>query len=244
MFKLLRLSKSYPLFSEGVSFRVLDEVDLTVRPGSFIALMGPSGSGKSTLLNCLGMLDREYEGSYQIDGQEVSVLGDIEASHLRNQRIGFVFQSFHLFPELTALENVMVPMEYARRPFRERRIRAAELLERVGLADRMRHTPLELSGGQQQRVALARAFANQPDVILADEPTGNLDSASSQEVVAFLKAFTREGKSVVMVTHNPELVVEVDEIFVMDAGRLYRREAPPVYRRQRDRAEGEPGKFT
>lgn len=241
MIELRGLTKSYPQVTEGHPIKVLDGIDLTIRPGVLLALMGPSGSGKSTLLNCLGMLDREYGGHYLFDGIEVGGLGDVDASRLRNRRIGFVFQSFHLFPELTALENVMVPLEYARRPPHERRTRAAELLERVGLGHRLRHTPVELSGGQQQRVAIARALANRPDVVLADEPTGNLDLEAGQEVMALLQACTREGQSVVMVTHNPELAAIADEVCVMEGGRLHRRQAPPVYRRQKSREAADEG---
>ncbi len=229
------LSKSYA-FGDG-RIAVLKELNVSIARGAFVGIVGPSGSGKSTLLNCLGLLDREFEGSYRLGGVEVRALSDREASALRNRRMGFIFQSFHLFPMLSALENVMVPMEYAGTARSARKRRAEHLLERVGLGHRLGHTPLQLSGGEQQRVAIARALTNDPEVILADEPTGNLDQAVSREVMAILHELKAGGKALVMVTHNPELLEGLDAVYVMDEGRLFQRSSPlGTYRRQRSRS--------
>lgn len=181
----------------------LDHVDLTVTSGEFVALVGTSGSGKSTLLQLLGCLDRADGGSYKLDGDEVSTLSDVKLAGVRNQRIGFVFQSFHLLPRLRADENVALPLRYARWPEAKRLERAAELLDRVGLSDRRHHLPTELSGGQCQRVAVARALAADPPLLLADEPTGNLDRRSSEDVLKLFQELHAEGRTIVLVTHDP-----------------------------------------
>jgi len=189
----------------GDEIRALDGIDLSIVRGEFVAIMGPSGSGKSTLLNVLGALDRPDQGSYRLDEQDVSSLDDDAASDLRNRRIGFVFQSFHLLPRLSVLENVLLPQRYAATPDAQAPTRARELLARMGLAQRVDHRPGELSGGQLQRAAIARALLNQPALLLADEPTGNLDSKSARDVLALFGELNAAGQTVVMVTHDPDI---------------------------------------
>jgi putative ABC transport system ATP-binding protein len=191
----------------GDEIRALDGIDLSIARGEFVAVMGPSGSGKSTLLNVLGALDRPDEGSYRLDEQDVSSLDDDAASDLRNRRIGFVFQSFHLLPRLSVLENVLLPQRYAATPDDQASTRARELLARMGLAQRVDHRPGELSGGQLQRAAIARALLNQPALLLADEPTGNLDSKSARDVLALFGELNAAGQTVVMVTHDPDIAI-------------------------------------
>ncbi|HSM91536.1 MAG TPA: ABC transporter ATP-binding protein [Anaeromyxobacteraceae bacterium] len=189
----------------GLEVRALRGVSLEVRRGDFVAIMGPSGCGKSTLMNVIGTLDRPTAGAYRIGGDEVGALTDEQLSRLRNRRIGFVFQAFHLLPLLTAEENVELPLVYAEEPPPDARARARAALARLGLGDRGHHRPGELSGGQQQRVAIARALVTDPDVIVADEPTGNLDSRASLEVMAVLQELWRQGKTIVLVTHEPDV---------------------------------------
>jgi putative ABC transport system ATP-binding protein len=184
--------------------RVLDNVDLTMDEGEFTALKGPSGSGKSTLLHILGLLDRPSAGSYMLAGKDTQAMDDDELSGLRNKTIGFVFQSFHLIPYVTALENVVLPGLYAGTPRRKLTQRARELFDQVGLAERADYKPSSLSGGQQQRVAIARALINDPSLILADEPTGQLDSATSKEIMELLASINGRGKTVIVVTHDQE----------------------------------------
>ena len=200
MIQIEDLTKTYVMGEETVT--ALDGVSLSIFRGEIIAIIGPSGSGKSTLMNILGGLDRPSRGRYRFEGDEVAHFSDDQLADFRNRRIGFVFQSFQLLPRLSALQNVELPMVYSGAAPRARRERAAELLERVGLGSRMGHRPNQLSGGQQQRVAIARSLANQPDLLLADEPTGALDSATGIEVLALFQKLNLEGLTVVIVTHD------------------------------------------
>lgn len=184
---------------------VLHGIDLSIYEGEFTSIMGPSGSGKSTFMNILGCLDRPTSGSYRLDGEEVAHLGDDELAYVRNKRIGFVFQSFNLLPKLTALDNVALPMVYAGVSKAERKARASQLLTDLGLGTRLDHMPAELSGGQRQRVAIARALANDPAIIMADEPTGNLDSKASLDVMHIFTKLYQEGRTIILVTHEPDI---------------------------------------
>jgi putative ABC transport system ATP-binding protein len=204
----------------GNVIRALDGIDLHIKPGEFTAIMGPSGSGKSTLLNVLGALDRPDEGRYLLGGDEVGQLDDDGASDLRNRRIGFVFQSFHLLPRLTVLENVLLPQRYALSADAEAPQRARALLSRIGLGERIDHRPGELSGGQLQRAAIARALLNQPALLLADEPTGNLDSRSALDVMALLKELNAAGQTLVMVTHDPAIAAQAQRTIHLRDGRI------------------------
>jgi len=201
--RLGRLERVYRKGAEAVP--ALRDVSLEIRRGEYVAVMGPSGSGKSTLLHVLGLLDQPTSGSYALDGEEVGGLDDDARSRLRNRAIGFIFQSFNLFPQLDVVANVEVPMLYAGVPAPDRRARAELLVEAVGLSPRRGHRPGELSGGEMQRVAIARALANDPLLILADEPTGNLDTATAETVATMLDDLHRQGRTIVMVTHNPDL---------------------------------------
>ena len=185
--------------------QVIKNISFKVDKGEFLAIMGSSGSGKSTMMNILACLDSQYEGTYILDGIDISKLTENQLSEIRNKKIGFIFQSFNLLPTLSALENVELPLVYSSVPKAERHKRAAELLEMVGLKDRMHHKPNELSGGQRQRVAIARALVNDPSIILADEPTGNLDSNSEEEIIEILQELNRTGKTIVIVTHEPNI---------------------------------------
>lgn len=198
---------------------ILKGISLKVREGEFLSIVGASGSGKSTLMNMIGVLDRPTSGEYLLDGVPVSFMSDNEMSDVRNRKIGFVFQTFNLIPRSNALKNVELPMLYAGVDSRERTRRAAELLKAVGMGDRMRHRPNELSGGQKQRVAIARALANDPPILLADEPTGSLDSATGRMVMdLFHQVHRREGKTIVLITHNPALAAETDRIVTLRDG--------------------------
>ena len=200
MVKLKGITKTY--YRGKVETPVLLGIDLHVRPGEFLAIMGPSGSGKSTLLHILGLLDRPSGGSYLLDGAEVSTLSDDELARLRNDKLGFVFQAFHLLPKSTALDNVLLPFTYAGHYPPDAREKARVALGRVGLEHRLHHRPGEMSGGECQRVAIARALVNDPEVIFADEPTGNLDQRSSLEIISILQGLHAEGRTIVLVTHD------------------------------------------
>ncbi|MGD8346919.1 MAG: ABC transporter ATP-binding protein [Lysobacterales bacterium] len=198
----------------------LDHVDLDVKQGEFVAVMGASGSGKSTLMNILGCLDTPDEGNYRLLENEVATLDDDELSRIRNQHIGFVFQSFHLLPRLTALENVMLPLRYSDVDLPEAQRVATELLQRLGLSDRMDHKPNQLSGGQRQRVAIARSMINHPPLLLADEPTGNLDSKTSVEIMELFTELNDRGQTIVMVTHEDEIAAHAGRVIQMRDGRI------------------------
>ncbi len=197
------LQRDYDMGGEVV--RALRGVDLTIRKNEFVAVMGPSGSGKSTLMNLIGCLDSPTGGEYWLNGHRVSELGDNELARIRNKEIGFVFQTFNLLPRATALHNVELPLVYAGMGSKERRNLAIDALTRVGLQDRMQHRPNELSGGQRQRVAIARALVNTPSILLADEPTGNLDSTTSEEILALFETLHRDGQTIVLVTHEHDI---------------------------------------
>ncbi|HEY9806196.1 MAG TPA: ABC transporter ATP-binding protein [Candidatus Obscuribacterales bacterium] len=201
--RLEHIAKTYG--SGETEVRALADVDLVIEKGEYCSIMGASGSGKSTMMNMIGCLDRPTSGSYYLDGVDVSRLGDAELAHIRNRKIGFVFQQFHLLQQLSALENVMLPMVYANVPNDERRDRAAEALQRVGLGNRMNNKPNQLSGGQQQRVAIARAIVNRPVLLLADEPTGALDTRTTKEVMDIFTELNTSGITIVIVTHEPDV---------------------------------------
>ena len=195
-------------------------LDLEIDEGEFVAIMGPSGSGKSTLLNLLGCLDRPTSGSYFLGGKDVALMNDNELSTIRRERVGFIFQSFNLIASLTVLENIEVPMFYAGMPARKARARSTELAERGGLGDRGGHRPNELSGGQQQRVAIARALSNDPTIVLADEPTGNLDSRTGIEIMQMLRELSAEGRTIIMVTHEDDVAEQARRIVTVRDGRI------------------------
>jgi len=203
-----------------VTVRALDDVSLSIHTGEFWAVMGPSGSGKSTLLNLIGCLDTPTGGSHELSGQDVSNMGDDDLSDVRLRRLGFIFQSFNLLPQLTVLRNIELPLYYQGWSLEESRERARELASRVGLESRLHHRPTELSGGQRQRVAVARALANDPAVILADEPTGNLDTQTGKEIMQMLGDLHEQGKTIVMVTHEPDIAAYADRQLHMRDGRI------------------------
>ena len=218
---LLRLENLVKIYDTGaIKVLGLKKVNLTIDRGEFVAIMGHSGSGKSTLMNILGCLDRPTLGHYYLDGQDTAQMTPDQLSDIRNRKIGFVFQSFNLISRTSALKNVELPMTYAKRPKAQRLERAKELLERVGLGERLGHMPNEMSGGQRQRVAIARALANEPPLILADEPTGNLDTASSIEIMELFRELHREGATVVVVTHEEDIAAFADRIIRFGDGQL------------------------
>jgi len=212
------LRKVYQMGTEEV--RALDGVDLEVDAGEYLAIMGPSGSGKSTLMNLIGCLDTPSSGEYVLNGRRVSGLDDAELAHIRNKEIGFVFQTFNLLARTSALANVELPLIYGRVPLKERHQRARDALVQVGLGDRVRHTPSELSGGQRQRVAVARALVNRPSILLADEPTGNLDSRTSEEIMALFDELNRAGNTIVLVTHEEDIAHHAGRVVRLLDGRI------------------------
>ncbi|MEW6758596.1 MAG: ABC transporter ATP-binding protein [Acidobacteriota bacterium] len=218
MIELGGIAKTY--LTGGVETPVLHGIDLNIEEGEFVALMGPSGTGKSTLMNILGLLDRPSAGTYRFGGQDLTTLGDDALSAIRNRRIGFVFQLFHLLPRVNVLQNVLLPFLYTEPYPPDARDRALGLLKRVGLEDRVGFKPNALSGGQQQRVAIARALINEPALILADEPTGNLDSVATQEILAIFDRIHMEGRTIVMVTHEPEVASHASRVITLKDGRV------------------------
>jgi len=212
------LWKEYTLGDQVIP--VLRGINLVVEEGEFVAIMGPSGAGKSTLMHILGCLDVPTRGKYVLDGEDVSLMNDTHLSQVRNRKLGFVFQAFHLVPWATALENVMLPFLYSDRPPWDAKQRAVDALTRMGMGDRLGHKPSELSGGQQQRVAIARAIVNNPSLLLADEPTGNLDSASSQEVMEIFQEMNREGRTIVLITHDQEVAAYASRRIILRDGRI------------------------
>lgn len=221
---IIRVQDLVKVYETGeVALRALDGVSLQVTRGEFVAIMGHSGSGKSTLMNILGALDRPTEGHYWLDGEDVAEMSVEELANLRNRRIGFIFQSFNLLPRLNSMQNVMLPMIYRvtdRVGAEVRESEAIAALESVGLGDRLYHRPSQLSGGQQQRVAIARALINRPSLLLADEPTGNLDSRSSDDIMGILKRLNEQGVAIVMVTHEPDIAVNARRIIHMKDGKI------------------------
>ena len=215
---LKNINKQYVL--PTMVLNTLIDINLEIYEGEFAAIMGPSGSGKSTLMNILGCLDRPTTGEYYLYDREVAQLSDDELAEVRNKKIGFVFQSFNLLPRMSALENVALPLVYANISSKERREKAISMLEKVGLQDRMQHKPNELSGGQRQRVAIARALINNPAIIMADEPTGNLDSKSSEDIMEIFAQLNEQGKTIIVVTHEQEIALKTKRIITVRDGRI------------------------
>jgi len=224
MIRLENISKQYDLGSTKVN--ALKGVSIEIQRGDYAAIMGPSGSGKSTMMHIIGILDSASSGKYYLEDYDITVLPDKEQARIRNKHFGFIFQSFNLFPELSAMENVMLPMSYAGISLKTRKEKAAELLQEVGLGHRLTHLPTMLSGGEQQRVAIARSLSNDPDLILADEPTGNLPSDKGEEILEILESLNRRGVTVVMVTHNPDQGKRAGYIIELHDGML--ASAPPI----------------
>ena len=218
LIELNGISKVYVRGTEEV--HALRSVDLAIEDNEYVALMGPSGSGKSTLMNILGCLDSPTDGTYRLDGTDVSRMNANELAEVRNSRIGFIFQTFNLLPRASALQNVELPLIYNGQRRKVRRERAIQALERVGLADRMTHRPTELSGGQCQRVAIARALANGPSLLLADEPTGNLDSSTGEEIMILFDTLHAEGNTVLLVTHDPVIALQAERMIRIHDGRI------------------------
>lgn len=218
MIRVENLNKYY--INGEMNLHALKNINFHVKAGEFAAIMGSSGSGKSTMMNILGCLDKNSEGTYILDGIDVSKTKEEDLCKIRNAKIGFVFQAFNLLPKLTALENVELPLVYAGVPKGEREKRAAEVLKKVGLSERMHHKPNELSGGQRQRVAIARALVNDPAIILADEPTGNLDSVSEEEIMKLFQELNNQGKTIIIVSHEPEVAKYCKRIIVFKDGRI------------------------
>lgn len=218
MLEVKELNKYY--INGEMSLHALKNIDFKIKRGEYVAIMGSSGSGKSTMMNILGCLDREFEGEYILDEIEISKIEEKDISKIRNLKIGFVFQAFNLLPKLTALQNVELPLVYAGIHKNEREKRAKEMLEKVGLGERLYHKPSELSGGQKQRVAIARALVNDPAIILADEPTGNLDSVSEKEIMELFTELNSQGKTIIIVSHEPEIAQYVKRILFFKNGEI------------------------
>ncbi len=221
LIELKSLYRTYQSRDRINNVEALKNVNLSVAKGEYLAITGASGSGKSTLMNILGLLDTADSGSYYFDGTDITELSDREISHIRNRSIGFVFQSFNLIPSLTTLENVALPLEYRGVSRVERMEKAKESLDMVGLSSRLFHKPSELSGGQQQRVAIARAIAGEPPVILADEPCGNLDSKSGNEIMGMLKTLNQSGRTVILITHDSKAAMQADRMVRVEDGTVY-----------------------
>ena len=218
---IIRMTDIRKVYDTGkVKVEALKGIDLDIHPGEFVAIVGPSGSGKSTLMNLLGCLDTPTAGTYEIGGDNVAGVTRDELAEIRNRRVGFVFQSFNLLPHISAGENVELPMLFGGVPPKERRARAAELLSRVGLGDRISHKPTELSGGQMQRVAIARALAMNPDILLADEPTGNLDTSSGGDIMSIFNELWQSGRTLVIITHDPALARRASRVVEIRDGRI------------------------
>lgn len=225
---IIRLEQITKFYGEGeTEVRALDGVDLVVNPGEYCSIMGASGSGKSTMMNMIGCLDRPTSGQYFLDGVDVAQLTDTELALVRNRKIGFVFQQFHLLSQVSALENVMLPMVYANVPVKERKERGKAALERVGLGDRIHNKPTQLSGGQQQRVAIARAIVNEPVLLLADEPTGALDTKTTNEILDIFSTLNASGMTVVMVTHEPEVAKTTQRVVWFRDGQVVHAHLDP-----------------
>lgn len=221
MKEIIKIEHLHKTYDTGViQVHALREINLTITEGEYVAIMGQSGSGKSTLMNILGCMDRRFEGTYLLDDINIAEQGEDALSHIRNKKIGFVFQAFQLIPRTSALKNVEIPMIYAGMKSEERRKKAEELLTRVGLGERIRHMPNELSGGQKQRVAIARALANDPAIILADEPTGNLDTKASHEIMEFFTRLNAEGATVIVVTHEEDIARYTKRIVRFQDGQI------------------------
>ncbi len=226
MLSMQKVIKTYR--TDSVETRALDEIDIQVLEGEFVSVMGPSGCGKTTFLNVAGLLDTFDAGTYLLDGADVSRLSDREMSRIRNEKLGFVFQSFNLIPDLDVFDNVDVPLRYRGLGGRQRKSAIEEALERVGLSARLKHLPSQLSGGQQQRVAIARALVGGPRLILADEPTGNLDSHMATEILDLLRQINEQGATVVMVTHDASIAAQADRLIRLLDGKVVQAEGAPV----------------
>lgn len=222
---ILNLKGIFKEYQQGkMKVPVLKDINFSMEQGEYVAIMGPSGSGKTTLMNIIGCLDQATEGSYILDGQDISKCSQNEMSDIRLHKIGFVFQSFHLLPRQTALSNVEMPLNYAKVPKKERRERALKALERVGLSDRVNFRPNQLSGGQMQRVAIARAMVNNPKLLLADEPTGALDTKSGEQVMDLFKRLNEEGVTILMITHDPEIAAHAKRVVLIRDGEMREKE--------------------
>lgn len=217
----IQISHLYKVYkTEDLETTVLSDVSLNIDKGEFVAIMGPSGSGKSTLMHILGALDLPTQGSYCLDGQEVGRLSDDSLAEIRNRKIGFIFQAFNLLPRTSAIDNVIVPMEYGNIPENEQVEKAKKLLDLVGLSDRLNYPPNKLSGGQQQRVAIARALVMNPSILLADEPTGNIASAQAEEIMAIFQKLNKDGHTIVMITHEPDIAEHAKRIIHLKDGKI------------------------